>query len=153
MLLVVCGTVRKHILNPGRSTTASYCFTGAKIFHLPSPDATEVLTYRQNDVISKHLLSARSRDSSVGIATGYGLDDRGIGVDSRWAQEFSILHVVQTGFATHPASYPVGTGGSFAGGKAAGALSRPFTSNKSRGRENMDLNIHSHIRLHGVVLN
>jgi hypothetical protein len=25
----------------------------------------------------------RSRDSAVGIATGYGLDDRGVGVESR----------------------------------------------------------------------
>jgi hypothetical protein len=36
--------------------------------------------------------------------------------ESRYSQEFSFLHVVQTGSGAHP----VGTGGSFPGGKAAG---------------------------------
>jgi hypothetical protein len=31
---------------------------------------------------------------------------------------FSPFHVVQTGSGAHPASYPMGTGGSFTGGKA-----------------------------------
>jgi hypothetical protein len=57
-----------------------------------------------------------NRDSVVDIATGYGLDE----FESRWRQEFSRLHVVQTGFGAHPASYPMGTGGSFLGGKATG---------------------------------
>jgi hypothetical protein len=35
------------------------------------------------------------------------------------AQDFSIPHSVQTVLGPHPASYPVGTGGSFLGGKAA----------------------------------
>jgi hypothetical protein len=35
--------------------------------------------------------------------------------------EFSLLHVVQTGSGAHPASYPMGTGSSFPGGKAAEA--------------------------------
>jgi hypothetical protein len=35
-------------------------------------------------------------------------------------QEFSLLNVVQTGSGVHPNSYPVGTGGSFLGGKATG---------------------------------
>jgi hypothetical protein len=47
----------------------------------------------------------------------------------------------------------MGTGGSFSGGKAAGAWSWPLTSNHCRGQENVDLYIHSPIRLHGVVLN
>jgi hypothetical protein len=36
-------------------------------------------------------------------------------------QYFSLLHSVQTGFGVHPTSYPMGTGGSFPRGKAAGA--------------------------------
>jgi hypothetical protein len=36
-------------------------------------------------------------------------------------QEFSALHVVQTGSVAHSASYPMSTGGSFPGGKAAWA--------------------------------
>jgi hypothetical protein len=33
----------------------------------------------------------------------------------------NFLHVAQTGSGLHPASYPTDTGGSFPGGKAAGA--------------------------------
>jgi hypothetical protein len=48
-----------------------------------------------------------SRDSSVGIATGYGLDDRGGGSSSPGrVKKFSLLHIV-------PTSYKMGTGGSF----------------------------------------
>jgi hypothetical protein len=33
---------------------------------------------------------------------------------------FALRQCVQTGTGAHPASYPMGTGGSFPGGKAAG---------------------------------
>jgi hypothetical protein len=64
----------------------------------------------------------KSRDSSVGIALGYGLDDR----DSRarfpaGAGNFSLDHRVQNGSGAHPTSYPMGTRGSFPGCKAGGA--------------------------------
>jgi hypothetical protein len=60
--------------------------------------------------------------SSVGIALGYGLDDRGSRVRfPAGAGNFSHHHLVQNGPGAHPASYPVGTRGSFPGGKAAGA--------------------------------
>jgi len=36
-------------------------------------------------------------------------------------------HRVQTGSGAHPASYPMGTGGSFSEGKAAGTWSWPLT--------------------------
>jgi hypothetical protein len=36
-------------------------------------------------------------------------------------QEFSVLYVVQTGSGAHPASYTMGNGGYFSGGKAAEA--------------------------------
>jgi hypothetical protein len=63
-----------------------------------------------------------SRDSSVVIALGYGLDDRG----SRFrflagAGNFSLHHRVQNSSGAHPASYAMGNGGSFPRGKAAGA--------------------------------
>jgi hypothetical protein len=54
---------------------------------------------------------------SVGIATSYGFDDSGIGVP--W--HFSLLHSVQTSSGAHPASYPMGTGGSFPGVKSPGS--------------------------------
>ena len=47
-----------------------------------------------------------ARDSSVGIATRYGLD--GPKMESRWEARFSAL--VQTGPGAHPASYTLGTG-------------------------------------------
>jgi hypothetical protein len=34
-------------------------------------------------------IAARSRVSAVGIATGYGLDDRGVGFEPWWGLEFS----------------------------------------------------------------
>jgi hypothetical protein len=53
-----------------------------------------------------------SRDSSVGIVTGYGLDNRMIGVRlPEEAGNFSLRHHYQTGSGAHPASYPMGTGG------------------------------------------
>ena len=54
-----------------------------------------------------HLLCAYSGPgSSVGIATGYGLD--GPGIKSWWEARFSAL--VQTGPGAHPASCTMGTG-------------------------------------------
>ena len=50
--------------------------------------------------------------SSVGIATGYGLE--GPGIESRWGARFSAP--VQTGPGAHPASCAMGTG-SFPRGK------------------------------------
>jgi molybdopterin biosynthesis enzyme len=41
----------------------------------------------------------------------------------------NFLHVAQTRSGAHPTSYPMDTGGSFSGGKAAGAWSWPLTSN------------------------
>jgi hypothetical protein len=48
--------------------------------------------------------------------------------ESLCGQEFLLLYIVQTGSGAHPISYPMGTGGSFPGGKAAGAWSWPLTS-------------------------
>jgi hypothetical protein len=63
-----------------------------------------------------------SRDGSVGIALGYGLDDRGSRVRfPAGAGNFSLHHRVQNNSAAHPDSYPMGTGCSFPRGKAAGA--------------------------------
>jgi hypothetical protein len=66
-------------------------------------------------------LYRKSRDSSVGIALGYGLDDWNSRVRfPAGAGNFSLHHCVQNGSGAHPA-YPMGTRGSFPGGKAAGA--------------------------------
>jgi hypothetical protein len=59
-------------------------------------------------------LSLGSRDSSVGIATCYELEDRGVGV--RVPAGSRIFHVVQTGTGAHGTLFPKGTKGSFPGG-------------------------------------
>jgi hypothetical protein len=69
--------------------------------------------------LSRRYLLSLVFGSSVGISTGYALDDRGVGVKSPGCQEFSLPHVVQTGTRAHTTSYPMGTGGSFPGGTAA----------------------------------
>jgi hypothetical protein len=66
--------------------------------------------------------STQSRDSSVAIALGYRLDDRGSRVRfPAGAGNFSLHHRVQNGSGAHPASYPMGSRCSFPGVKAAGA--------------------------------
>jgi hypothetical protein len=63
----------------------------------------------------------RSRDSSVGIALGYGLDDRGSRVRfPAGAGNFSLHHRVQNGSGAHPASYPMGIGALSLGAKRPG---------------------------------
>jgi hypothetical protein len=72
--------------------------------------------------ISHTLSFTQSRDSSVGIALGYGLDDRGSRVRFRAGNGNCFLHHrVQNGSGAHPASYPRGTRGSYPWGEAAGA--------------------------------
>jgi hypothetical protein len=64
----------------------------------------------------------KSRDSSVGIALGYGLDDRGSRVRfPEGSGNFSLHHRVQKDSGTHLTSSPMGTRGSFPGDNAAGA--------------------------------
>jgi hypothetical protein len=72
-------------------------------------------------IFTKYYHCTKSRDSSVGIALGYGLDNR----DSRFrfpagAGNFSLNRRVQNGCGTHPTFYPMGTRGSFPGGKRPG---------------------------------
>jgi hypothetical protein len=63
-----------------------------------------------------------NRDSSVGIALGLGLDGWGSRVRfPAVAGNFSFHHRIQNCSGADPASYPMGTGGSFPVGKAAGA--------------------------------
>jgi hypothetical protein len=59
-----------------------------------------------------------SRDISIGIATSSGLDDRGSKVRfPAGAGNFSFHHRVQNGSGAYPATYPMGTRGSFPGVK------------------------------------
>jgi hypothetical protein len=74
------------------------------------------VTSKFSAIIIPCVLSGEGRDSSVGIATRYGLHDTGI--ESRWGLRFSAP--VQFGHGAQRASYTIGTG-VFLGGKAAGA--------------------------------
>jgi hypothetical protein len=60
--------------------------------------------------INNSIQQLKSRDSSVGIALGYGLDDRGSKVRfPAGARNFSLHHRVQNGSGAHPPSYPMNT--------------------------------------------
>jgi hypothetical protein len=47
------------------------------------------------------------------IATGYGLDDREVGIRVLAGSRIFSLDVVQSGPGVHPTSYPMGTGDFF----------------------------------------
>jgi hypothetical protein len=71
----------------------------------------------------------KSRDSTVGNMTGYGLDGRAIGVRFPvGARSFSSPRRPDRSGA-YPTPYPMGTGVSLPGGKAAGAWSWAVISN------------------------
>ena len=78
------------------------------------------------------------QNSSVGIATRYGLDSPGI--ESRWGRDFSASF--QTVPGAHQSSYTMGTG-SFLGGKAAGEWRWPPTPSSAGIKERIELYIYS----------
>jgi hypothetical protein len=68
-----------------------------------------------------HETTVFMRDSSVGIALGYGLDDRGSRVQFPvGAGYFCLHHRTQNGSGAHPVSYPMGTKGLSLGIKQPG---------------------------------
>jgi hypothetical protein len=88
-----------------------------------------------------------SRDSSVGTALGYGLDDRGSRVRFlAGAGNFSLHYRVHNGSGAHSASYPMGTRGCFPGVKGAHLHLVPRSKNVWRYTSTPP------IRLHGMVL-
>jgi hypothetical protein len=89
-----------------------------------------------------------TRDNSVGIATGYWLDDRGSSLDRY--KVLSLFQVIQTGSGAHPASYPMGTGGSFLEVKR---LEHEADHSPPASAEVKNIWTYTSIRLHGVVLN
>ena len=78
------------------------------------------------------------RDGSVGIATCYGLDGRGI--ESRWRARFSAP--IQTGPGAHPASYTMGAG-SFPGVKHPGCGVDNPPSSSAEVKERVELYLYS----------
>jgi hypothetical protein len=92
-----------------------------------------------------------SWDSVVGIATGYGLDDRRVGVRiPEGSRSFSSLRRPDRLWVP-PSLLSNEYRGFFSWGKAAETWSWPHLQLVPRSRK-VDLYIHSPIRLHGVVL-
>jgi hypothetical protein len=83
----------------------------------PTVLKTRLLFLFQETYFYNHRYICRSRDSLVGTATGYGLDDRGVGVR------------VPARGPTQPPTQCVP--GSFSGSKAAEEWSWPLTSNSA----------------------
>jgi hypothetical protein len=106
-------------------------------------------TYIENIPVRTYLTrigTMWSRDSSVGIATCYGLD--GPGVESRWGRCSPPVH---TGSEVHPASYTMGTG-SVSGVKRQGrGVDHPPPSTVEV-KARVDLNFYSPSRLSWPVI-
>jgi hypothetical protein len=94
----------------------------------------------------------KSRDSSVGTALRYGLDDRSSRVRfPAGAGNFSLHHRVQNGFGAHPASYPVGTTGSSLGVEWLGREADHSPPSSADVTECVELYLQSPKILRGVV--
>jgi hypothetical protein len=85
------------------------------LFFLPSLEDGNKSSFR-------NVVFFRSRESAVGIATGYGLDGRRVRVRVPVGIRFLSLYVVQIGSVPHPVLYAKGTVGSFPGGIVVGVL-------------------------------
>jgi hypothetical protein len=86
-----------------------------------------------------------SRHSLVGIATGYGLEDRIIGVriSGGGAGTFSLRHRVQTSSGAHPVSYPVGISALSLGVKRPRREADHSLSPSAEAKECVELYLHS----------
>jgi hypothetical protein len=78
-----------------------------------------MVTLNAADIPSQQILAPNST-CSLGIVTGCEFEDGGVGVRVTVGQEFSLLHVVQTGSGVHPTSYTMGTGALSSGVKRSG---------------------------------
>jgi hypothetical protein len=95
----------------------------------------------------------KSRDSSVGIALGYGLDDRGSKVRFPAGAGIFFHHRVQNCSGFLPTSYPMGTRGSFPGSKEArGVKLTTHLHLVPRSKNEWSYTSIPPIRLHGMVL-
>jgi hypothetical protein len=71
---------------------------------------------------SENTKATKSRlDGAVGVASGYGLDDRCVGVRFPVGSRIFSSPRRRDGSGTHSASYLMVTGSTYPGGKAAGA--------------------------------
>ena len=104
-----CGVTKSLTLAEPKDTSTFQCSSQCSQHRAsqPSPQPYESVSHFLTILTFRY-----GPGSSVGIATGYGLDDPGI--ESRWGARFSAP--VQTGSGSHPPSWTMGTG-SFPGVK------------------------------------
>jgi hypothetical protein len=84
---------------------------GISALMTPECPSDHILKYIQTKI--RVHFNIRRGDSKVGIATGYGLDGRRVGVRVPVGSKIYLLQVVRTGSGAHPASYSMGTKGFF----------------------------------------
>jgi hypothetical protein len=87
-----------------------------------------------------------SRDRAVDKETGYGLDDRGVGVRVPIGVRFSLLHIVQTGSGP---TQPLFNGH----WRLSPGVKLTTHLQPVRGQEYVDLHLHSPICHHDIVFN
>jgi hypothetical protein len=89
---------------------------------------------QKNLVFEEYSLVGMSRDSALGIGTGYRLEDQEVGVQVPVGSRIFSSPNIQTGSGVHPTSYPMGTGGSIPGVKRPGSEAdhHPPTSDEIR---------------------
>jgi hypothetical protein len=100
-----------------------------------------------------HIINKDSRESSVGITLGYGLDDRGSRVRSPGGGLgiFLFTTASRTALGAHPASYTMGTRCSFPGVKPSEREADHSPPSSAEIKECVELYLHLAIRPHGVV--
>jgi hypothetical protein len=135
-----------------------YSISG-RVIYFPSPEINEFLLQQSfachfHIIISFAILDFGPALGNLGAGIAQsvqrlpmGWTTEGSEFKSREGQEFSLLHVVQTSSGVHPTSYAMGTWDSFPEEKRREADHSPPNSAE------VDLYIHSPIRLHGIVLN
>jgi hypothetical protein len=110
------------------------------------------MTCHQNpDPVYNHYYYSRSQDSVVGIVTGYGLDDQGIGV--RVLAGSRIFSISRPALGSTEPPIQLLLGDLSPGVKRLGCEPDHSPPTSAKVQKNVDLYIHSPIRLHGIVLN
>jgi hypothetical protein len=94
-----------------------------------------------------------SRDSAVGLALVYRLDDRGSSLRfPAEAGSFCLRHSAQNGSGAYPAYYPMEIRGSLPGVERLGLAADQSPPSSAEVKECVELYLHSPIRLPSVVL-